>query len=139
MSVDLPIGFLQHTYQWRTYVFVTSIQCLHIFSCIILFLLNFDPYGDCLKQRSLVFTILLFKIILCMISLQKCLLHCDTLNLCVGFAQNKIHCYICDNSSAEGDFVPVHMQNRFLIWRDHLSQLPGMICNTYYYFVIVRI
>ena len=58
-------------------------------------------------------------------SLQECLLYCDALSLCVGFAQNKEHCFICDNSTTEGDLVPVHMQNRFLIWRDYLLELPG--------------
>ena len=61
--------------------------------------------------------------------LKECMQNCNARHDCVGVAHIRHQCYVCSNSTAnEGSFVIPEDQPRYLLWKDHLYELPGTTC-----------
>ena len=52
---------------------------------------------------------------------------CDAQQECVGVAQINRECYTCNNQTNDGDLVPKDLQSRYLLWREHIFEIPGMV------------
>ena len=50
--------------------------------------------------------------------------NCNEIQTCVGLAQLRQRCYTCHNDTlAEGEFVSLQDQHRFLLWQAYLDDL----------------
>ena len=59
-------------------------------------------------------------------SIKTCMEICDAQQGCVAVGHIKRKCYICNNESNDGSFVPYALQLRYFMWHEHLLEIEGI-------------